>query len=76
MDLATAQQHLDAWMECELALSVSQRYTLQTPSGSQEVERVDLPEVRKQIAYWEKRIKSLSGKKRSKFSTASFNNGI
>jgi hypothetical protein len=49
MDLATAQQHLDAWLAVDLALTAGQAYTL--PNGVS-VSRVDPRSVSQRITYW------------------------
>ena len=73
MDLTTAQARLQLWLDCEEALATAQEYKLETPSGMQQLKRADLPEVRKQINYWQAVVNQLKGKKRKRFSTARFN---
>mgnify|MGYP001082866653 CR=1 FL=1 len=60
MTLERAKKHLDAWYEAELAVSTGQSYSI---SGRQ-LTRASLPEIRKQIQFWEKRIASMSGRSR------------
>lgn len=57
--LEVAQTHLAAWLDAELKLAQAQSYSFSTPSGNRMVQRADLPEVRKQIAYWSGMIQAL-----------------
>lgn len=52
----TAQRHLDAWLEAELALTNAQSYTMQTSIGSRTITRSNLSEVRQNIDTWQKRL--------------------
>ncbi|MBO2943571.1 hypothetical protein JJQ72_06215 [Paenibacillus sp. F411] len=47
-----AQQHLDAWMAAELALSTGQSYSI----AGRSLTRVNLTEVMRQIQYWQKQL--------------------
>lgn len=50
--LKTAQRHLDAWLEAELAVTNAQSYTI----GSRVMTKADLEEIRKTIDYWNKKV--------------------
>lgn len=53
--LERAKLHLGAWLDAELACSTGQSYTI----GTRSLTRANLPEIRKQIDYWEKRVRAL-----------------
>lgn len=55
MTIERAKIHLEAWYEAELKASTGQSYTI----GSRTLTRVNIPEIRKQIEYWENRIAGL-----------------
>lgn len=67
MDIETAKTHLAAWIEADTMLAEAQSYEIETPNGRRRVTRANLPEVRKQIAYWQGIINRLSGKKRKPY---------
>lgn len=50
--LKRAQEHLEAWLNAELAVSKGQSYQI----GSRMLKRANLSEIRKQIQYWENKI--------------------
>ena len=52
----TAQRHLDAWLEAELALTNAQSYTMQTANGSRTLTKANLSEIRQNIDTWQKRL--------------------
>lgn len=56
--LERARQHLNAWLDAELAVSTGQSYRI----GSRQLERANLAEIRKQIGYWRTEIKRLQGR--------------
>lgn len=56
--LETAQTHLDAWLQAELATSTGQSYQI----GSRQLTRANLAEIRQQVIFWERKVKALSGK--------------
>lgn len=56
--LDRARQHLDAWLEAELAVSTGQSYQI----GTRQLQRANLSEIRKQIAFWRKEVSRLQGK--------------
>lgn len=58
--LEIAQQHLDAWIQADLALANARSYMVTTPNGSTQVTRADLDDVKKQIAYWQQQVNVLS----------------
>ena len=53
--LERAKLHLGAWLDAELACSTGQSYTI----GTRSLTRANLPEIRKQIDYWEKQVRAL-----------------
>ena len=58
MDLATAQAHLDGWLEVEAALRSGQSYQLPEVG----VTRVDARTVLQRIAYWQRVVESLTAR--------------
>lgn len=54
--LETAQKHLDAWLEAELAVTSSQSYTI----GSRVLTRADLAQIQKEIEYWDNKVITLA----------------
>lgn len=60
--LERAKTHLEAWLDAELAVSTGQSYRI----GSRQLQRANLPEIRKQIQYWRSEIARLEGKGRRK----------
>jgi hypothetical protein len=64
--LERAQQHLEAWLDAELSVSTGQSYRI----GSRQLERANLPEIRKQINFWRSEIARLQGKGRRRVSRA------
>ncbi|AWK52219.1 hypothetical protein DIC82_14970 [Clostridium beijerinckii] len=46
--LETAQKHLDAWLEAELAVTNGQSYSI----GSKSLDRANLYQIREQVKYW------------------------
>ena len=48
ISLEIAQNHLDAWLEVDLACTTNQSYTI----GSRTLTRADLAEIRNTIKYW------------------------
>lgn len=53
--LERAKQHLEAWLDAELACSTAQSYTI----GSRTLTRANLAEIRKQINYWQNKVDEL-----------------
>ena len=53
--LETAQRHLDAWLEAELAVTNAQSYVI----GSRTMTKADLGEIRRQIEYWQGKANAL-----------------
>lgn len=53
--LETAQRHLDAWLEAELAVTNAQSYTI----GSRTMTKADLGEIRRAIEYWQGKVATL-----------------
>ena len=60
--LEVAQNKLQMWLDAEDKVSQNQEYK----SGSFSYRRADLPEIRKQIDYWDKKVKQLSSGRKSK----------
>ena len=58
--LKTAQRHLDAWLEAELAVTNAQSYTI----GSRIMTKADLEEIRKTIDYWNTKVVELENAKK------------
>ncbi|GHV43134.1 hypothetical protein FACS189490_13130 [Clostridia bacterium] len=52
INLQTANEHLNAWLDAELALSSAQSYTI----GTRTLTRANLAQVREQIKYWEGKV--------------------
>lgn len=50
--LKTAQRHLDAWLEAEIAVTNAQSYSI----GSRMMTKANLEEIRKTIDYWNKKV--------------------
>lgn len=48
ISLKTAQKHLDAWLEAEMAVTNAQSYTI----GSRTLTKANLTEIRNSIEYW------------------------
>ncbi|MCZ8520137.1 MULTISPECIES: DUF6148 family protein [Paenibacillus] len=58
--LETAQTHLNAWLEAELAVSAGQSYRI----GTRQLERANLAEIREQLYFWRREVEQLqSGRK-------------
>lgn len=53
--LKTAQKHLDAWLEAEMAVTNAQSYTI----GSRTMTKASLGEIRKSIDYWQGKVNVL-----------------
>ena len=53
--LETAQRHLDAWLEAELAVTNAQSYVI----GSRTMTKANLAEIRQQITYWQNKVATL-----------------
>ena len=53
--LKTAQRHLDAWIEAEMAVTNAQSYT----GANRTMTKADLPEIRKTIDYWNNKVITL-----------------
>lgn len=53
--LKTAQRHLDAWLEAEMAVTNAQSYTIEDRTMTY----ADLPEIRKAIDYWNNKVIAL-----------------
>jgi len=73
MDQATAQAHLDAWEAADLAIASGKEYSI----GNRSLTRVDAEEVRNQLTYWRREVKtaaaSAAGQKNPGIVVASWN---
>lgn len=56
IDLTTAQTMLDTWLDAEKAVATSQSYRV----GNQSLTRANLPDIRKQIIYWNDQVERLT----------------
>lgn len=59
--LAQAQAKLDLWMDAEDKVATGQSYTISTAGGSRTLTRADLGEIRRNIDYWDQKVRRLSG---------------
>ena len=59
--LETAQRHLDAWLEAELAVTNAQSYTI----GSRTMTKADLGEIRRAIEYWQGKVATLENEEKT-----------
>ncbi|MDF9845548.1 MULTISPECIES: DUF6148 family protein [unclassified Paenibacillus] len=50
--LEVAQEHLNSWLDAELALSTGQSYTI----GTRSLTRANLADVMAQIKYWQRQV--------------------
>lgn len=55
ISLKTAQKHLDAWLEAEMAVTNAQSYTI----GSRTLTKANLTEIRNSIEYWAGKVAQL-----------------
>jgi hypothetical protein len=58
--LEIAITHRDAWLAAELALATAQEYTISNGATVRKLVRADLAEVRKQVEYWEGKVRNLT----------------
>jgi hypothetical protein len=61
ISLETAQKHLDAWLEAELAVTNAQSYTI----GSRTMTKANLAEIRKSIEYWQGKVTQIKNVQKS-----------
>jgi hypothetical protein len=54
--LSQAQEHLDAWLAADLAVSRGQSYMI----GTRRLDRTHAQEIRNNVDYWETKVKQLS----------------
>lgn len=57
--LETAQKHLAAWLDAELAVTTGQEYRI----GTRSVSRANLAEIRQQVLFWRREVENLSSKR-------------
>jgi len=55
---AQAQTQLDLWIACDTAISTGKAYTI----GNRALTRADAAEVRGQLTYWRRAVKTLAAK--------------
>jgi hypothetical protein len=58
--LAAAIAHRDAWLEATLALATAQQYSITTGGSTRQLTRANLPEARRMLEFWERRVLSLT----------------
>lgn len=56
MDIATAQEHLDAWLTADQAVAKGQSYTI----GDRQLTRTDARVIRDRITYWQRVVNTLT----------------
>lgn len=54
MDKATAQEHLQNWLDADMAVATSQAYSI----GGRSLTRADSTDIRNQISYWNRVVDS------------------
>ena len=52
ISLKTAKEHLNAWLNAEMAVTTGQSYTI----GDRQLTRASLAEIRKSIEYWSAKV--------------------
>ena len=57
MNLIEAQQHLQAWLDADMALATGKEFKI----GSRSLSRADASEVKERIGYWQRQVNRLSG---------------
>jgi uncharacterized small protein (DUF1192 family) len=62
ISLSTAQQHLQAWLNAELAVTAAQSYTI----GTRSLSKANLGEIREQIKFWQNEVARLENLEKSK----------
>ena len=60
--LETARKHYRAWLAAELELTTAQSYSI----GTRTLTRANLAEIRKQIEFWENKVKELQNQAKRK----------
>lgn len=58
--LQTAESHLEAWLEAELAVASGQSYRI----GTRQLNRADLAQIREQIKFWRNEVVRLKSGQR------------
>jgi hypothetical protein len=56
-----AKQHLQAWMEAEMAVSTGQRYRI----GTRDLTRADLGQISERIRFWSNEVARLESGRRA-----------
>lgn len=59
--LIQAQEQLSAWLAASAAVARKQEYSIDTGNGKRTLKLADAAEIRKQIEFWEQRVRALSG---------------
>lgn len=58
------QLRLNAWYDAEAAIATSgQEYSIDTGGSKRTMRRADLPEIRRQIDYWEGKLAEAKGER-------------
>jgi hypothetical protein len=60
LTVGEAKEQLAYWLAASRAVSQSQAYTIATESGSRSLTRADAGEIRKNITFWEQRVRRLA----------------
>ncbi|KMT22998.1 DUF6148 family protein [Clostridium cylindrosporum] len=58
--LEVARNHLNAWLEAEIAVSTGQSYQI----GSRQLQRANLGQIKEQIRFWKNEVEKLERKSR------------
>jgi len=66
--LTTAQTALDAWIAADLAVAKGQSYSM----NGRSLTMANVPEIRGQIQYWERRVVALSNQSANQATLADF----
>jgi uncharacterized protein DUF6148 len=64
--LAQAQARLDAWLTADAAVSLNQRYEIDTGTGRRLLQRADAAEIRANITYWNNLVIKLTAQQTRK----------
>lgn len=67
--LVQAQTALAAWIAADAAVATGQEYEIDTGAGRRRLKRVDAPEIRRMIDYWQGKVEALtpSGRRRTRY---------
>lgn len=74
--LQQAQEHLDAWLAADIALSKGESYTINTGGGTRQLTRANRDAVKDAIQYWSTQVDILgNATPRQMASYATFSSG-